>query len=76
MQAAGASCTTVYGQIATNPDLKTLKVAVDAAGLQGKRIDLRCDVREKCVHGPFSPCGATKDDFAIAVPSVQHALSL
>ena len=28
-------CTTVYQQLATNPDLSTLKAAVDTAGLRG-----------------------------------------
>ena len=36
MQGAAASCATVYDQIVTNPDLKTLNAAVDAAGLQGE----------------------------------------
>jgi hypothetical protein len=36
LQASGGSCSTVYQVIESNPDLSTLKAAVDAAGLKGE----------------------------------------
>lgn len=36
--ATSAACKTVYQVISDNPDLSTLKAAVDAAGMQGKDV--------------------------------------